>query len=110
MCQHGTRAIARDNLLQAPLAYMCGSNLRVYIPLALLRRAHVAIEEAQNILIELAAAHELHRRNNHALLIQLTRHRHRARRHPADIGMMRAAGDESEQLSTMPIGIIANED
>ena len=57
--------------------------------------AHVGEHAARSTsLRDHAGAHETHRRDAQALLVDLARERHRARRRAADVGVMRAARDD----------------
>src|SRR5262249_12742149 len=91
---HALNSIARTQLCKASGAGMAGRELRPQIALALFRSAHVVQQELQHIALSFALAHEIHRGNAHAFLIDLTTESHRARERSAYVGVMSARRDE----------------
>ena len=71
---------------------LCG-DLRVEVAAPLVRCAHVAQDQIHRLFDEFAVPIETDRRNHEAFLDQLASNRHRPRRHPADVRLMRATGD-----------------
>ena len=73
-------------------------HLRRQISPPLIRCPHIAQHDIQHTLVGPTRLPQLGRRNNHSLLINLGRHRHRSRRHPSHIRVVRAIGRETYQL------------
>ncbi len=88
------QAVVGDHLPQPPFAGAVGGELGGEVPLALGRSAHIGQQQAQQLTVELPAAHDLHRRDAQPLLEDLGGEGERARGHAADIGMVGAVGDE----------------
>ena len=82
--------IFRDQFEQALFAAFDGHALGEKIALALDGRPHVGQDQIQQRAIHAAAAHQQHRRNANAFLINLARQGHRTRAHAPDVGVMRA--------------------
>ena len=85
-------------------AQPCGATLnrrelRHQVALPLLRSPHVRQHQIQQIAVEGARPLNLYRGNAQTLLINLAGHGHGARTHAADIGMMRAIGQEEGGLA-----------
>ena len=82
-------SVLDGRLEQTPHSDVVGRDLRGEVSAALLGRAHVGENNPQNLIVDLSLLEQLHRREAQSLLIDLPRQRHRARRHAADIGVMR---------------------
>ena len=92
-------AVAIKQLQHAARADGVGGELRVEIAHALVRRARVEQDDVDHIAIHLARAHDAHRRDADAFLIDRLAHRRfRARHHAADVGVMRDVGDERDDF------------
>ena len=77
-------------------------NLCPEVAQAFIRRAHVRQDHGKQTLVVFAIADETNRGNAQALLVDLLRQRHRARCHPADIGMMGPRYQVKGWLSVAP--------
>ena len=74
-------------------------NLRAQIALALLANASVGEKQCHHVASDFAAADNFHRRQPKTFLVNFRRERHRARRDPADIRVMRAVGGVCERAA-----------
>ena len=90
-------AVAVDHLLEAALAGAAGGDLGGEVAAALVGRAGVAAEEGDDLLVDLAGADELERRDDEALLEELGRAGEGAGGHAADVGVVCAVGDEADE-------------
>lgn len=71
--------------------------MRVEVAAAFVGYARVREKEREQVAIDRSRADEPDRRQPQALLVDLACQWHRARAHAADVGVMRAIGDEREQ-------------
>ena len=94
------RAEAVDDLVDLALADVDAGDLGVEVAPVLLGQAHIVGDDAQQVLVEHAVAHQPHRRNAHALLMDLgQRARQRGRHRAADIGVVDVIADEADELA-----------
>jgi hypothetical protein len=77
--------------------------LRCEIAGTLRRRAYVRQHDAPDVLDALAAGEQPHRRQSQAFLVDLARQRHRAGRHTADVGMVRAYGNVPDRAAVLTV-------
>src|SRR4029078_9420850 len=78
------------------------SDLRTEVPRGLALRPDLGEQEPEDVLDELAVLHEAHRRDDHALLEDLTERPDRRRRPAADVHVVREVRDVPEQLALVP--------
>ena len=90
-------AVAVDHLLEAALAGAAGGDLGGKVAAALVGRAGVTAEEGDDLLVDLAGADELQRRDDEALLEELGRAGEGAGGHAADVGVVCAVRDEADE-------------
>ena len=82
------------------LADIDAGDLRVEVAPILLGQADIVGDEAQQILIHDAVAHQTHRRNPQALLVDLGQAARQSRRHcAADIRVVDMIADEADELA-----------
>src|SRR6476646_3442861 len=80
----------------------CG-DLCIQVALALFRRADVVEQQAENVILQLAAGDQLDGGNADAFLVNLAADAHRSGIRPADIGMVSARSDiESRPGRALP--------
>ena len=99
------RHLAREPTHPADTRYQCTQPVRAdaerrplrhEIALALGTDARVREEDGQHVRLRPPSGDQADRRQPQAFLVDLRRERHRPRRHPADVGVMRAIGDVGE--------------
>src|SRR2546423_10386469 len=71
-------------------------NLRLEIRATLRSPAHVRKQQLHHVDINVAAAHNAHRRNAQPLAVNIRRKPHRTRRSPANVSVMRSVGYEKD--------------
>ena len=87
-------AVTRAKLAQPRAAGVTRGELRAEVALAFFGSANIVEQQRENVAVESSAAHDLHRRNAKSFLINLATRAHRTSVGSADIGVMRASGDE----------------
>src|SRR5262249_2712667 len=84
--------VLAHQVVQPRLGRSVSGALDSQVALAFLLRAPVSQQEREYILCHLAVAHQPNRWNDQTLLVNLTRHRHRAGTHTSHIGVVRTIG------------------
>ncbi len=102
-CEDGALAAALDELFHAFLGDVVGGDLGSEVAAPEARGADVGeheVEHVCDVLPASGAVHEPHRRDDEALLEDLTRiGRHRARPHPAYVGVVRPRDGVAQDLT-----------
>ena len=91
---HARDAVTRAQFEQPRAAGVARRQLRAEVAFALLGSANIVQQHGEQVAVEFAAAHDLHRRNAQPFLVNLATGAHRAGVGAANIGVMRARGDE----------------
>ena len=87
-----------------------GGDLGVEVAAALAGGAHVAQEEVEDGLVELAGLEELDGRDDDALLDQLLGDGHGAGGDAADVGVVSSGGEEADEGRKMEGAMVEDED
>ena len=86
-------AVAGRDLAQSLGARMTGGHLRAQVALPFFRRAHVIEQHPEKVAIRRPGAHQFHRRNARAFLVDLAAETHRSRISSPDVSVVGARSD-----------------